>query len=186
MGMAHGLDTLINAAASLQSTHPEITFLLVGEGADKERIKTEAGVRGLRNISFVDQQPRERIPAFIGVSDVCLVLLKKTELFKTVIPTKMLEFMSCARPVILGVDGQARKTLEEARAGVVIEPESAEALVEAIVNLAGDASMRKTLGASARQYIIERCSRERTARDYIDVLTSLLGVKEREEPTAVR
>ena len=73
----------------------------------------------------MNQQAREKIPAFIGTSDVCLVLLKKTELFKTVIPTKMLEFMSCAKPVILGVDGQARHILEEAGAGITIEPENA-------------------------------------------------------------
>ena len=64
----------------------------------------------------MDQQPREKIPAYICASDVCLVLLKKADVFKTVIPTKMLEFMSCARPIILGVEGQARKILEEAGA----------------------------------------------------------------------
>ncbi len=177
MGMAHGLDTLIDAAESLQSSHPEVVFLLVGEGADKERIKAISNERGLRNLTFVDQQPRERIPAFIGASDACLVLLKKTELFKTVIPTKMLEFMSCARPVILGVQGQAQQILDEARAGIAIEPENSEALIEAIVRLAADASLRKTLGGNARQYIVERCSRERTAREYISVLAGLPGME---------
>ena len=114
--MAHGLDTLIEAASTLQRIAPRVSFLLVGEGADKERVQATVHSRGLGNICFVDQQPREMVPAFICASDVCLVLLKKTDLFKTVIPTKMLEFMSCARPVILGVDGQARQILEEARA----------------------------------------------------------------------
>jgi colanic acid biosynthesis glycosyl transferase WcaI len=182
MGMAHGLDTLIDAAESLQSSHPEIAFLLVGEGADKERIKKVAHQRDLQNLSFVNQQPRERIPAFIAASDACLVLLKKTDLFKTVIPTKMLEFMSCARPVVLGVEGQARQILDEARAGIAIEPENAKALADAIVRLAGDAPLRNTLGANARQYIVERCSREKTAHDYIDVLNRLLSMQGREGP----
>ncbi len=125
MGMAHGLDTLIEAAGMLQRIAPRISFLLVGEGADKDRIQSTARSRGLSNICFVGQQPREMVPAFICASDVCLVLLKKSDLFKTVIPTKMLEFMSCGRPVILGVDGQARQILEEARGGLVIEPENA-------------------------------------------------------------
>ena len=86
----------------------------MGEGAEKERIKALAQSRGLTNVHFLDQQPREKIPAFISASDACLVLLKKTDVFKTVIPTKMLEFMSCARPVILGVDGQARQIVEDA------------------------------------------------------------------------
>ena len=119
MGMAHGLETIIAAASQLRDTNPEIIFLMLGEGAEKERIAALARERGLNNLRFVDQQPREKIPAYICASDVCLVLLKKTDLFKTVIPTKMLEFMSCARPVILGVDGQARAILEEARGGLV-------------------------------------------------------------------
>jgi colanic acid biosynthesis glycosyl transferase WcaI len=122
MGMAHGLETIIAAALQLQDANPEIAFLIVGEGAEKDRILSLARERGLNNLRFIDQQPRERIPAYIRASDVCLVLLKKAEVFKTVIPTKMLEFMSCARPVILGVDGQARNILEEARGGLVIEP----------------------------------------------------------------
>ncbi len=177
MGMAHGLDTVIDAAESLQSSHPEVAFLLVGEGADKERIKALSNERGLRNLTFVDQQPRERIPAFIAASAVCLVLFKKTELFKTVIPTKMLEFMSCARPVILGVQGQARQILDEARAGIAIQPENTEELIKAIVCLAADTSLREALGANARRYIVEQCSREQTAQEYIRVLTRLPGME---------
>ena len=113
MGMAHGLETLLDAASQLQPQNPEVMFLLVGEGAEKERIKSRAQDQGLRNVHFLDQQAREKIPAFISASDVCFVLLKKTDVFKTVIPTKLLEFMSCSRPVIVGVDGQARQIVEE-------------------------------------------------------------------------
>jgi len=174
MGMAHGLDTIIEAAKALRRTLPSAMLLLVGEGADKERIRSLAAAEGLSNLKLVDQQPRERIPAFINASDVCLVLLKKTELFKTVIPTKMLEFMSCARPVILGVDGQARQLLEEARAGVVIEPENSVALAEAIQRLSQDPTLRETLGQNGRRYIVERCSRRKTAEQYLEVLRSVL------------
>jgi glycosyltransferase involved in cell wall biosynthesis len=181
MGMAHGLDTLIEAATALRSTHPTIVFLLIGEGADKDRIKALASSRNLDNLRFVDQQPRERIPAFICASDACLVLLKKTELFKTVIPTKMLEFMACARPVILGVDGQAREVLEEARGGVVIEPESASALAEAIVQLAQDASSGRRLGENARAYVVDHCSRGQTANRYVKILEDVVAARSVEE-----
>ena len=175
LGMAHGLETLVNAADRLQQVAPDVLFLLVGEGADKERIVAMAKTRGLANLRFVDQQPRESIPDYICASDASLVLLKKTDLFKTVIPTKMLEFMSCSRPVILGVDGQARKIVEEAQAGVFIEPESVDALVEAIVRLRGDARLRETLGSNGRRHILEHFSRQRTAATYIRVLEKLLG-----------
>jgi len=174
MGMAHGLETLIAAAEQLQTALPQGTFLVIGEGAGKDRIVQLAAARGLANICFLAQQPRESIPAYISSADVCLVMLKKTELFKTVIPTKLLEYMACARPVIVAVDGQARQIVEEAQAGVFVEPENSRALVDAILALAADPESRQRMGASGRRYICARLSRERTAQTYIEVLEVVL------------
>jgi glycosyltransferase involved in cell wall biosynthesis len=170
MGNAHGLETLIAAAEELQSALPRAMFLLIGEGAEKERIVQLAAARGLTNIQFLGQQLRERIPAYVSAADVCLVMLKKTELFKTVIPTKLLEYMACERPVIVAVDGQARQIVEEASAGIFVEPENSQDLVKAVVDLAEDPERRRLMGASGRQYIVNRSSREKTARDYLTVL----------------
>jgi len=174
MGMAHGLETVVEAAARLRDTLPEVLFLLIGEGADKERIVTLARSRGLTNLRFIDQQPREKIPDYLCASDACLVMLKKTDLFKTVIPTKMLEFMSCARPVILGVDGQARKIMEDAQAGIFVEPESAADLMQAVKRLAADAGLRELLGRNGRRHVLQHFSRKHTARAYVDVLERLV------------
>jgi glycosyltransferase involved in cell wall biosynthesis len=174
MGMAHGLETLLDAAATLQRENPKVLFLLVGEGAEKERIKALASSRQLANVKFLDQQPREKIPALISASDACLVLLKKTDVFKTVIPTKMLEFMSCERPVILAVDGQARQIVEEAGAGLVIEPENAASLAQAILQLSSNPELREVFGKKGRSYIVEKFSRSRTAERYIEVLSALI------------
>src|SRR5882724_5571850 len=173
MGMAHGLETLISAAEQLQRPLPQAMFLLIGEGAEKERIEQLAAARQLSNIRFLGQQPWERIPGYIAGVDVCLVMLKKTELFKTVIPTKLLEYMSCEKPVIVAVDGQARQIVEEARAGLFVEPEDSEALAEAISTLAADAEGRRSMGIRGREYIVNRFSREQTARTYINVLVNL-------------
>jgi putative colanic acid biosynthesis glycosyltransferase WcaI len=176
MGMAHGLETLLDAAFQLHDRNPEILFLLVGEGSEKERIRALAASRGLTNIRFLDQQPRERVPRFISACDACLVLLKKTEVFKTVIPTKMLEFMSCARPVILGVEGQARAIVEDAGAGIAIEPENSVDLAKAIRQLSANPELGRSLGRKGREYVINRFSRRSTAERYIQVLEELLAL----------
>lgn len=178
MGHAHGLGTLIAAAEELQTALPRAMFLLIGEGAEKERIVELAAARGLTNIQFIGQQPRERIPAYVSAADLCLVMLKKTELFKTVIPTKLLEYMACERTVIVAVDGQARQIVEDAGAGVFVEPENAKALVDAIIELAQVPERRRQMGSSGRQYIVNKFSREKTARDYIAVLETLMHITE--------
>ncbi len=177
MGMAHALEILLDAADTLRSKAPNVLFLLIGEGSEKERIKCLAQSRGLTNVRFLDQQPREKIPSFISASDLCLVLLKKTDVFKTVIPTKMLEYMSCARPVILGVEGQAQQILEDAGAGLAIEPENADALATAITQLDHNPELAKTLGEQGRAYILQNSSRASTAQKYITVLRDILSTR---------
>jgi len=183
MGMAHGLGTLVDAAKKLAEL-PDVRFLVVGEGAEKQAIMELARRRGVSNIVFLDQQAREKIPALISAADACVVLLKKTDVFQTVIPTKMLEFMSCQRPVILGVDGQARELLERARAGMFIEPENDGALVDAITLLRANPELRTSLGQNGRRFVLQNLSRQRTARAYIEVLDGILHGK-RNEPIAL-
>ena len=178
MGMAHGLETLIAAAEELQMTQPNCLFLLIGEGAEKHRIMELAAARGLANIQFLDQQPRKHIPALVSAADACLVMLKKSDLFKTVIPTKLLEYMACERPVIVAVDGQARQIVEEARAGVFVPPEDSHALAEAVCALALNPEQRRRMGCNGRQFILAKLSRRQTALDYITVLNELVGSKE--------
>jgi colanic acid biosynthesis glycosyl transferase WcaI len=184
MGNAHGLETLLEAATLLCERAPKILFLLVGEGAEKARIVSLARSRGLTNVRFVGQQAREKIPAYITASDACLVLLKRTELFKTVLPTKMLEFMSCARPVILGVDGHARRVMEQAKAGIFVTPEDPAALADAVMQLADDPELRESLGRNGRQHVLQYFSRQHTAKVYLDVLQDLLERGQRCAPAA--
>lgn len=175
LGLAHGLETLVSAAERLQGTAPEVVFMLVGEGADRERILALAQSKRLTNLVFIPQQSREKIPAYISASDACLVTLKGKEVFETVIPTKMLEFMSCARPVILAVRGQAKRLMEVANGGICIEPDNPQALCSAILRLREQPELREEMGRSGRSYIIRELSRERTAEQYLAVLQRILG-----------
>jgi glycosyltransferase involved in cell wall biosynthesis len=177
LGNAHGLSTVVRAAALLQETHPEVLLLLVGEGADKSNVQALLATMGLKNLRMVGQQPRNKIPALIQASSACMVLLKKSEVFKTVIPSKLLEFMACGRPVILGVEGQARELVEKADCGVWIPPEDSASLAEAIDQLYRDCELRKRLGRNGRNYVVTYCSREQTARDYIAVLQRVAGIE---------
>lgn len=175
LGLAHGLDVVLQAAAQLQHIRPEILFLFVGEGAEKERLVSQVRTEGLTNVRFLPQQPRERVSALIRGSHVCLVLLRKAEVFKTVIPTKALEYMACGRPVILGVDGEARRLLEEAQAGLFVEPEDPTSLAEGITQLYNNGQLRKTMGDNGHRYILENLSRERTAQIYTRVLEKVIS-----------
>jgi glycosyltransferase involved in cell wall biosynthesis len=90
--------------------------------------------------------------------------------------------MACERPVIVAVDGQARKIVEQAEAGVFVEAENAKALAQAIVDLSENPDRRRQMGMNGRRYIVNNFSREKTARDYIGVLEMFITEPEDSEP----
>lgn len=174
IGMACGLDIVLRAAKLLKDRKREnIKFLLVGSGAVKEQLRRQADEIGLNNIVFIDRQDKHHIPDFISVSDVCLVHLKKAALFKTVLPSKIFEAAAMAQPIILGVEGYAAQFLKEANAGICIEPENAEQLVEAVEHLADNSKLCRLYGQSGYEYVTKYYNRDQLANKYIDIITHL-------------
>lgn len=124
----------------------------------------------LDNIVFVERQDREAIPRILSVADVCLVHLRKSNHFRTVLPCKMLEATAMAKPTILGVEGYAAQFLREADAGICIEPENADQLAEAVVSLADDPQLCHSLGQAGYEYTRKHHDSDNLANDYLDTI----------------
>lgn len=170
-GMAHGLKTVLDTALLVKDKN-NIKFIFVGEGAEKGKLKETAKNYGLKSVQFIDQQSKDIIPYFYQASDACLVPLINQPLFSAVIPSKMFEIMSCARPIILSVKGEACAMIEKANAGITIAPENPDQLANAILRLYNDDHLSTSLGNNGRSFIEKHFSREKMAIDYIEILTS--------------
>lgn len=134
LGLAHGLGTVIEAAERLRGRE-EIVFLLIGAGAERERLETRIAERGLHNVQLLGLQPRDAMPAWIATIDVLLVCLRDLPVFETVIPSKIFEFLAQERPVIVTARGEIARMATEADVALVAEPEDADALADAIVHV---------------------------------------------------
>lgn len=173
-GWAQRLETVTQAATLLGDRLPDVCFLFAGDGADKDFLAAVAQRNRGTNVRLLPPLPRQDVPALIRAADVCIVPLRNAPVFRTVIPSKMLEFMACGRPVILAVDGQARKLLEQAEAGIFVEPENPQALAEAVERLYRDPLLRDRLGRNGREYVVDHLSRSGTAHDYLRELQHIL------------
>lgn len=160
-GLAHGLTTVLDAAEKLRD-YQDIQVLLAGDGAAKADLVADAQRRGLSNVTFLEPLPHERMPQLLASADVCLVPLRKVPLFQGALPSKMYEIMACARPMILGVEGEACKlVVDEARAALAVEPENAEALMEAILQCYQHPELVEAMGQRGRSFVEERFDRHR-------------------------
>jgi len=168
-GMAHGLTTVLRAADKLRG-NDKIVFLLVGDGAEKENLTRQAREMDLPNVIMVGQQPKNLMASFLAASDACMVLLKKDDLFKTVIPSKIFEAMAMERPIIMGVQGESLAIVEAAGCGVAIEPENENDLVGAVLQLCEDRALSERLGKRGRRFVEKNYSREVLAANYLQVL----------------
>ena len=168
-GMAHGLDTVLDAAVLLKDD-PRIGFLLVGDGAERGRLVERARSLGLDNVRIVGQLPKASMPAVWTATDASLIHLRRDPLFRTVLPSKMFEAMAMRCPIVLGVEGEAKELLDAAGAGIAMTPGSAAELAAAVVRLAGDKALCDSLGASGEAFVRVNFDRARLAARYVDLL----------------
>jgi glycosyltransferase involved in cell wall biosynthesis len=132
-GLAHGLETLLAAAERLRGQ--DIVFLFLGDGARKDALKQMAAEKKLDNVVFVDSVSKADVARYWSLLDVSVIHLKKTDLFTTVIPSKLFESMGMGLPVLHGVEGESADIVREEGAGIPFEPENVDQLCDALMRL---------------------------------------------------
>lgn len=170
-GMAHSLETLLYAMVKLRdhSCGKKIRLVLLGDGARKQFLKDEANKLNLTNVIFVDTVSKEKVSDYWSILDTSIIHLKKTELFKTVIPSKLFECMGMGLPVLLGVEGESADIVEKTNCGVLFEPENVDQLIEKLLYLQSDPTFLKSLGRNASESA-KKYDRTNLARQMLDRL----------------
>jgi len=150
-GMAHALETLLDAAALLQQAPNagNVLFLFLGDGARKAALVQRADAQGLKNVLFLDSVVKDEVARYWSLLDMSVIHLRKTELFSTVIPSKLFECMGMGVPVLLGLAGEAADIVLGEQVGEVFEPEDAGELAAGVLRLRDDVPRFQALRANA-------------------------------------
>src|SRR5262249_9395301 len=162
LGMVQGLDTVIRSAGGLPG-ESRIRIVMMGEGADKDRLVSLAAQSGVnKRVQFIDRQPVQRMPDIMGSADALLVHLRRSELSRYVIPSKTLSYLAAGRPIVMAMEGAAADLVSAAGAGPVIPPDDATLLARALAELEQmPAGEREELGKRGRAYVRANLTRER-------------------------
>jgi glycosyltransferase involved in cell wall biosynthesis len=174
-GMSNDLDVLLEAADHLRPW-PEIVIVLVGDGKEKGRLQARTSQMELPNLLFVPPVPKDEIAGALAAADACIAILKPIEMYKTVYPNKVFDYMAAGRPVILAIDGVIREVVESAQGGIVVPPGDAHALSNAIQELASERQKGLVLGQNGRHHIETNFDRPVVASRFNELIRNL-GLK---------
>jgi glycosyltransferase involved in cell wall biosynthesis len=154
---------LETAAVFHREGNRQVHFMLVGEGADKEKLMNQAHALGIRNVSFVDPVPKHAVPRLLNAADCVVISLNNHDFFRGYLPRKMFEAMACGKPVVVAAKGEAEELVLKAKAGLHVHPENVQEIHDAILRLCNNPKEARAMGRRGRYCIQEHFSTERRA-----------------------
>ncbi|WP_299266800.1 glycosyltransferase family 4 protein [uncultured Psychrosphaera sp.] len=173
-GMAHALDKIVKTAELLVD-YKDIVIVFAGGGAAKPEVELLVKEKKLNNVVFIPRQPKKYMPKLWSLCDISLISLKNTELFKTVIPSKIFESMGMGLPMIITAPiGEATEIVTETNSGIIVEPESPELLAKAIKELYCDREQLNKLAQNSSK-AAEQYDRKRLAIQMLKKIKELVN-----------
>lgn len=172
-GIANHLIQIIEAATLLQDTNAN--FLLIGDGKEKDDLIAEVQKRKLLNVQFLDSVSKNDVFKYILAADMGTSVLKKTEIFKTIYSNKTFDYFSCKKPVLMVIDGISRQLVEDANAGIFIEPENARDFADKVKYYINHSHLLSGQGENGYHYAKAHFDRDVLAKQYLNYLEDYLS-----------
>lgn len=170
IGYPQGLITLIMAAEML----PEINFIIVGDGVEKQSLERVVNDKNLNNVHFKGYVPFEEVARYYKTADVLYTQLRDSPVFNKTQPSKIWEYMAACKPIIYGGKGEAAEVIQNTGAGLVVPPEDHYSLVDVILRLQTDTSKLQHMGELGRQYVLKNRKREELCQQLVSQLKCCL------------
>ena len=171
-GLAHGLEFIIDSIKDIKDER--IHFLFIGTGAKKEATVALSKKLGLKNVTFLPPVSKSEVVDYISIIDVALVPLTKTDIHASLIPSKIFESASMRKPILLGVEGEAKEIIETHNAGLTFDPENKDEFLSGVKILSNDVELFTTLQKGCDE-LADTFSRKSLAMNMLDILKKIAG-----------
>jgi glycosyltransferase involved in cell wall biosynthesis len=175
VGLAQGVGTLVEASRRLKEAGDPVEVVIAGDGAERSQLERRASELGLEHVRFAGRVARDRIPDLIASADITVMSLRDVPLFQDAVPTKLLEYMAAAKPVVAAAGGQVAEVMRQSGAGIACPPEDPAAMAEAIRTLVADTERARAMGLEGRRYVEQHLSRRAFVAQLEQVLESLVS-----------
>lgn len=173
-GLSNDLGTLLEAANRLRQL-PDLAIVLLGDGKEKPALLAQAAQLGLSNVYFVSPVSKNEMPGVLAAANACIAILKPISMYATVYPNKVFDYMAAGRPIVLAMEGVIRKVVEEAQAGMFVEPGDAQALADAIQYLAEHPQEGVEMGLRGRRQVERNFNRPILADHMASIMEKMVN-----------
>ena len=173
LGEANNIDVIIRAASDLKY-NKDIIFVLIGDGIRREKIIQEVANLKLENVVVLPALPKSEGRKFLSAADVCIVTLKDLKIFEGAIPTKLIDYMACKRPVLCGVKGEAKEIVDDAKCGYVFNPNDEKQLVYCLLKILSNNEKSTEMGINGYNYVVKNFTIEKMQDAFERVIKSVL------------
>ena len=175
LGHSQNLRMLLDAAKELKDTLPELCFVLIGEGAAKDEVAHAIENEKIENVLLFPFQPYEDIAHVFSLGDAGLII-SKSGIGKSSVPSKTFGIMAAARPVLASFDKDSAlvRLIEETDAGVCAAADDKEAFKSALISLYESRDTLREKGENGRKYLIEYLDKDKCTALYVQTVRSVL------------
>lgn len=174
-GVANQLEQILETAVLMKNTR--LLFVLIGDGMRKAHLREMAAQLNLPNVVFLDSVNKEKVYEYIIAADAGCSVLKKADTFKTIYSNKTFDYMGCQTPILMAIDGISRKLVEEAEAGLYVEPENPADFAEKLNWMMEHPEEGRKMGMNGFYYAKSHMHRSVLAEKYLDRLKGILKKK---------
>ncbi|MBN2019149.1 MAG: glycosyltransferase family 4 protein [Sedimentisphaerales bacterium] len=176
MGKVNSLDFVVEAAQRLKD-EKDIHFVLLGDGSQKQTLKEKINSLKLNNIEILPPVSKKNMPVYFAAANVGLVVIGNHPIIEHNSANKFFDSLSAGKCVLLNYSGWQRKILEENNAGLGCKLCNIDEFTEKVLYLAGHHQERKAMGRNARKLAEEQFSRDKLARDALELINKSLKKK---------
>ena len=174
MSIMYDFDVMIEAASILRD-YKDILFVIRGQGEQSQHIIDEVAARGLENVMVRGVVPNiEDVVKYVNYADVCVIPLARASSEDITHPSKLFEFWSCGKPVIVASRGELTKLVKKSGAGIAVEVDSPQQLVDSILQLNNNRDTGSKMGETGRRYVDSRFSTHIMEKNMRDLVESML------------
>lgn len=171
-GVANHLDQILDTAKLLKDTN--VLFLLIGDGMEKPRLIKRANDENILNVRFINPVPKADVFKYILASDMGTSVLKNVETFKSVYSNKTFDYMACKKPILMAIDGVSRDLVEQADAGIFVQPENPKDFAQKITQYLLNLTEIEIQGVNGYHFAKENFDRKILAKKYFNLIQKSL------------